>query len=240
MSKLNVEILKSSSINDGREMTVYPVLIFDEEKAVLIDTAYPGQFEVLKAEIEKHIDIEKLKGIVITHHDIDHVGTAKAFKEFLGDKVTIYADDVEADYISGEKTPLKIAKLDANKENLDEGTRGFLDFLKVGFAASFVKVDKTFKAGDRLPLFEEVETLDMPGHTLGHICVYVRDQKTLITGDAVSLEDGKLERVNDFYNHDIEQAKQSLEKLRDLDIDRVLCYHGGEYNGKVNVDELQK
>ncbi|MFR5265769.1 MBL fold metallo-hydrolase [Clostridium sp.] len=240
MSKLNVEILKSSSINDGREMTVYPVLIFDEEKAVLIDTAYPGQFEVLKAEIEKHIDIEKLKGIVITHHDIDHVGTAKAFKEFLGDKVTIYADDVEADYISGEKTPLKIAKLDANKENLDEGTRGFLDFLKVGFAASFVKVDKTFKAGDRLPLFEEVETLDMPGHTLGHICVYVRDQKTLITGDAIALENGKLERVNDFYNHDIEQAKQSLEKLRDLDIDRVLCYHGGEYNGKVNVDELQK
>ena len=240
MSKLNVEILKSSSISDGREMTVYPVLIFDEEKAVLIDTAYPGQFEVLKAEIEKHIDIEKLKGIVITHHDIDHVGTAKAFKEFLGDKVTIYADDVEADYISGEKTPLKIAKLDANKENLDEGTRGFLDFLKVGFAASFVKVDKTFKAGDRLPLFEEVETLDMPGHTLGHICVYVRDQKTLITGDAIALENGKLERVNDFYNHDIEQAKQSLEKLRDLDIDRVLCYHGGEYNGKVNVDELQK
>lgn len=240
MSKLNVEILKSSSINDGREMTVYPVLIFDEEKAVLIDTAYPGQFEVLKAEIEKHIDIEKLKGIVITHHDIDHVGTAKAFKEFLGDKVTIYADDVEADYISGEKTPLKIAKLDANKENLDEGTRGFLDFLKVGFAASFVKVDKTFKAGDRLPLFEEVETLDMPGHTLGHICVYVRDQKTLITGDAIALENGKLERVNDFYNHDIEQAKQSLETLRDLDIDRVLCYHGGEYNGKVNVDELQK
>lgn len=240
MSKLNVEILKSSSISDGREMTVYPVLIFDEEKAVLIDTAYPGQFEVLKAEIEKHIDIEKLKGIVITHHDIDHVGTAKAFKEFLGDKVTIYADDVEADYISGEKTPLKIVKLDANKENLDEGTRGFLDFLKVGFAASFVKVDKTFKAGDRLPLFEEVETLDMPGHTLGHICVYVRDQKTLITGDAIALENGKLERVNDFYNHDIEQAKQSLEKLRDLDIDRVLCYHGGEYNGKVNVDELQK
>lgn len=240
MSKLNVEILKSSSVNDGREMTVYPVLIFDEEKAVLIDTAYPGQFEVLKAEIEKHIDIEKLKGIVITHHDIDHVGNAKAFKEFLGDKVTIYADDVEADYISGEKTPLKIVKLDANKENLDEATRGFLDFLKVGFAASFVKVDKTFKAGDRLPLFEEVETLDMPGHTLGHICVYVRDQKTLITGDAISLENGKLERINDFYNHDIEQAKQSLEKLRDLDIDRVLCYHGGEYNGKVNVDELQK
>lgn len=80
----------------------------------------------------------------------------------------------------------------------------------------------------------------MPGHTLGHICIYVRDQKILLTSDAIALENGKLERINDFYNYDIEQAKQSLEKLRDLDINRVLCYHGGEYNGTINVDELQK
>lgn len=240
MKNLKVQILKSSSVAMGREMTVYPVLIFDEDKAVLIDSAYPGQFEILKAEVEKYIDIKKLRGLVITHHDIDHVGNAKAFKELLGDNLTIYSTDVEADYISGEKTPLKIVKLDANKENLDEATKGFLDFLKTGFAASFVKVDQTFKAGDRLPIFEEVETLDMPGHTIGHICVYIRDQKTLLTGDAIALEEGKLVRVNDFYNHDIEQAKKSLEKLRTLDIEKVLCYHGGEFNGKVNVDELQK
>lgn len=240
MSKLNVEILKVSSMNDGREMTVYPVLIFDEEKAVLVDTAYPGQFEILKAEIEKHVSIEKLKGIVITHHDIDHVGTVKQFKELLGDNVTIYSTDVEAEFISGEKTPLKIQMLEPNREKLDEGARGFLDFLKGAFPNLFIKVDKTFKAGDRLPIFEEVETLDMPGHTLGHICIYVRDQKTLLTSDAIALENGKLERINDFYNYDIEQAKQSLEKLRDLDINRVLCYHGGEYNGTINVDQLQK
>ena len=46
-------------------------------------------------------------------------------------------------------------------------------FFKKGFDSSYVKVDETFKAGDRLLIFNEVETLDMPGHTLGHICIYV-------------------------------------------------------------------
>ncbi|MGL5615847.1 MAG: MBL fold metallo-hydrolase [Sarcina sp.] len=240
MEKLMVKSIKSSSNSNGRDMTVHPVIISDGKTSILIDSAYPGQFEVLRAEIEKAIDIKTLKALVITHHDIDHVGNAKALKEYLGDDFKIYSTDVEAKYISGEITPLKIQRLEADIENLDEGSKGFLAFLKTGFAASFVPVDVTFKAGETLPFFEGIETIDMPGHTLGHICVYLRDQKTLITGDAIALEDGKLNRVNDFYNYDVEQTKESLEKLRNYDIERVLCYHGGEYIGKINVEELQK
>lgn len=240
MSKLKVEILNAASTVFGKEMAVCPVLIYDDEKAVLIDSGLPGQFEVLKSEIEKYIDIKKLNGLVITHHDIDHVGTAKAFKEFLGENFKIYSTDVEADYISGEKTPLKLAGLEAKVENLDEKGKGRLEFFRKGFASSFVKVDETFKAGDRLSIFNEVETLDMPGHTLGHICIYVGSDKALITGDAVSVEDGKLVRVRDGAHYNAEQAKESLEKLRGLDIEKVLCYHGGEYVGKVDVDSLKK
>lgn len=240
MGNLKVKILEATSNALGREMTVCPVLIYDEEKAVLIDSGFPGQFEILKSEVEKYIDINKLKALVITHHDIDHVGAAREFKELLGNDFKICSTDIEADYISGEKTPLKLAKLIENEANLDETGKGRLMFFKKGFDSSYVKVDETFKAGDRLPIFNEVETLDMPGHTLGHICIYVRDQKTLITGDAVSLEDGKLIRIRDGANYDAEQAKNSLEKLRGLDIEKVLCYHGGEYVGKVDVDELKK
>ena len=54
------------------------------------------------------------------------------------------------------------------------------------------------------------------------------------------LQDGKLIRSRDASNFNPEQAIQSLDKLRGLDIEKVLCYHGGEYLGKVDVDELQK
>lgn len=240
MSNLKVEILNAVSTVFGKEMAVCPVLIYDDEKAVLIDSGLPGQFNALKEEVEKHIDIKKLKGLVITHHDIDHVGTAREFKAFLGDEFKIYSTDVEADYISGDKTPLKLAGLEANAANLDKKGKGRLEFFKKGFESSFVKVDEVFKAGDKLPIFNEVETLDMPGHTLGHICIYVRDQKALITGDAISLEEGKLVRVRDGAHYNAKQAKNSLEELRGLDIEKVLCYHGGEYIGEVNVDNLKK
>lgn len=240
MTKLNVKALNASLVFGGKEMIIHPVLIFDEEKAVLVDSGFSGQFEVLKKEIEKYIDINKLKSLVITHHDIDHIGTAKEFKNLLGDNLKIYSTDVEADYISGKKTPHKLAALENNKENLDENSKGRLEFFRNGFNKSFVEVDETFKAGDNLPIFNEVQTLDMPGHTIGHICIYIPSQKTLLTGDALMLQDGKLIRSRNASNFNPEQAIQSLDKLRGLDIEKVLCYHGGEYLGKVDVDELQK
>lgn len=238
MSNLNVKMLNVSAQFGANTMELHPVLIFDENKAVLIDSAMPGTFEELKAEVEKYISLDKLKGLVITHHDIDHVGTARDFKELLGDNLKIYSTDVEADYISGVKRPHKLGALEANAANLDEQSKGRMQFFKTAFESSFVKVDETFKAGDRLPIFNEVETLDMPGHTIGHICIYIRDQKTLITGDALTLDNGKLIKIRDGANFDPEMAIRSLEKLRNLHLEKVLCYHGGEYVGEVNVDKL--
>lgn len=240
MENLNVKLLEGSLSFMGREMCIYPVLIFNDEKAVLIDSGFPGQFEVLKKEIEKYINIDKLEAIVITHHDIDHVGTAKQFKELLGDKLKIYATDIEADYISGNKRPHKLAALEENEANLDEASRNRMNFFKEGFEKSFVVVDETFKAGDKLPIFNDICTLDMPGHTIGHICIYVPSEKALITGDVIMLEEGKLVRARDGANYNPEMAVKSLSKLRGLDINKVLCYHGGEYIGKIEVDELQK
>lgn len=240
MGNLNVKILEVELHFGGKDMVISPALIFDDEKAVLIDAGFPRHFSALKEEIEKYIDISKLKAIVITHHDVDHIGAAKEFKAALGSELKIYSTDVEADYISGKKTPHKLAALEDDKENLDEHSLTRMKFFKHIFDKSYFKIDGTFKAGDRLPVFNEVETLDMPGHTIGHICIYIRDQKTLITGDAISLEDGKLARVKDASNYNPEQAKESLEVLRGLDIERVLCYHGGEYFGKVDIDELKK
>ena len=44
MSNLKVKILEATSNALGREMTVCPVLIYDEEKAVLIDSGFNLKF----------------------------------------------------------------------------------------------------------------------------------------------------------------------------------------------------
>lgn len=240
MKNFKLEVLESLSNNDGRELVVYPVLIFNEEEAVLIDTAYPGQYEILKAQIEKHIDINKLKTIIITHHDIDHIGTVKKFKEEFGENIKIVATKIEADYISGVKTPLKLAKMEAIKDNLDDATKGFYNMLKNGFPNLYVNVDETFEAEDILNYVTDIKVIGTPGHTLGHVCLYVNGEKALITGDSLALVDGKVEPINEFYNHDTKMANESLKKLKEYDIERVCCYHGGEFIGKLNIDEIFK
>jgi glyoxylase-like metal-dependent hydrolase (beta-lactamase superfamily II) len=73
----------------------------------------------------------------------------------------------------------------------------------------------------------------------GHICLYLEESKTLIAGDAVVVENGELCFANPEYTLDISEAKQSIKKLIAYEIDKIVCYHGGEYTGNIKAS-LQK
>lgn len=239
MNNYKIEVL-TADIPGIQEMNfVNPVLIYNEEEAVLVDTDYPGRYEGLKKAIEKYIDINKLKTIIMTHHDIDHVGGVKEFKELLGDKVKVLATEIEAEYISGKTTPIKLANLEKVKNSLDEAKKGFYEMLKAGFPRSYTNVDEIIKPGDILNLAgAKIEVIGTPGHTPGHICLYIAKDKTLITGDTFMNNGGDLDIVSDVYNNDPKEARESLKKLKELDIERICCYHGGLYVGKPNIDEI--
>jgi glyoxylase-like metal-dependent hydrolase (beta-lactamase superfamily II) len=68
--------------------------------------------------------------------------------------------------------------------------------------------------------------------------LYLHEFKTLISGDALFLQDGELVISLPMFTFDMEQAKQSVKKLLDYDINKVLCYHGGVYEG--NIKEALK
>jgi len=58
--------------------------------------------------------------------------------------------------------------------------------------------------------------------------------KTLIASDALFLQDGKLVISRPMATLDMEQAKKSIKKLLDYDIDKIVCYHGGVYKDNIN------
>ena len=222
MNNYKIEVLNEDTLGIKEARVVNPVLMYNEEEAVLVDTDYPGRFEGLKKSIEKYIDINKLKTIIITHHDIDHVGSAREFKELLGDKVKILATEIEAKYISGKTTPIKLDNLEKVKDSLNE-----------------MHVDKIINSGDVLNLAgAKIEVVGTPGHTPGHICLYIAKDKALITGDTLMNNAQKLDIVSDMYNNDPKEARESLKKLKELDIEKVYCYHGGLYIGRPCIDEI--
>lgn len=71
-----------------------------------------------------------------------------------------------------------------------------------------------------------------------HISIYHKESKSLITGDALVVENGELVIALPQYTLDIEEAKRSIKKFLNYDIARIICYHGGIYEN--NIKELLK
>ena len=69
--------------------------------------------------------------------------------------------------------------------------------------------------------------IETPGHTPGHISVFVNQKKVMITGDAAVLENGKLVIANPQYALDLKEAEASLRKIAAYDAKEMICYHGG-------------
>jgi len=81
-----------------------------------------------------------------------------------------------------------------------------------------LKVDRKLKESDKIHNFEVIHT---PGHTNGGICLY--NGKTLISGDTV-FSDGGFGRMD--IGGNVQDMKNSLERLSQLDIEYLLPGHG--------------
>lgn len=200
-----------------------PVLVRDEKNLILVDTSYPLLADlVLEAVRQAGSDPSAIDMILLTHQDIDHVG---CLKDILArcPRAKAACHEDEAPYIRGDRTPVKYEALPENHE------------LRLAYARRTVPVDRTLKDGELLPFCGGIRVLHTPGHTPGHLCLYVERARTLIAGDALNMTDGALSGPNPVYTKDMTQAYRSLEKLLPLQIEHICTFHGGAYHGDGNA-----
>ncbi len=79
--------------------------------------------------------------------------------------------------------------------------------------------------GDGDSVFD-LEIIETPGHTPGHISVLDRAAKVLVSGDAMNGADGGVIGANPEFTEDMTLANASIEKLSGFDFDVVLFGHG--------------
>lgn len=225
-----VEMLELSSNIMGTTMTVYPTLLWDSGTMILVDSGYPGQLDQIRAAVEKAgLSFSALNHVLLTHHDIDHIGGLPGIRGALSGQVKGLAYVEEKPYIDGEKRPLKLVQMEAHLDALPEEAKSTYAMLNRAFQNAKNSVDSTLADGQELPYCGGITVIHTPGHTLGHICLYLSRQKTLIAGDALLVENGALVVPPPFMNYDTNLCVQSLKKLAEYDIERVICYHGGLY-----------
>lgn len=132
----------------GNQDIVNPTLIWDKNDMILVDAGCSGQLMQIKEAIEKaSISFNKLNNIILTHHDIDHIGSVSSILKELPN-LKVFAHEKEIGYINGEKRPIKLAQMEDNIDSLSPEMKVVYEKFKIGFENSKANVDKTLVDGE--------------------------------------------------------------------------------------------
>ncbi|WP_435095800.1 MBL fold metallo-hydrolase [Halarchaeum sp. P4] len=190
-----------------RDITIHPAGVELEDGGLaLIDAGFPNTVDVLEdALADEGFDYDDVEYLILTHQDGDHVGGAAEVVERSGATVFAHRDDTPV--MEGAEDPIKGP--DGDRYDPVAVDVQVVDGVEVRTAAGPLQVVAT------------------PGHTPGHVSLFLPDASVLLAADASVADDGELVGPDERFTPDLEQAHESLETLADLAFTDVLCFHGG-------------
>ncbi len=199
------------------------------EKSLIIDTGFnmPECYEALEEGLkELEVDMTKAE-LFLTHLHSDHVGLAG---HIMPEGGTIHMGRVDynylVDYIEGDTWD----ELDSRflSEGFPEDQITVLHSTNPGRA---YEPDKSFTAntledGDKLIIGNhEFTCVWTPGHTPGHMCLYLEKEKLIFLGDHVLFDITPNITFWNYVNNSLLDYLNSLEKISKLDIVMPLPAH---------------
>jgi glyoxylase-like metal-dependent hydrolase (beta-lactamase superfamily II) len=136
------------------------------------------------------IRLPDVRHLVITHIHPDHYGLAGRLREITSAELSFHRLErlfVESRYLNAEELMIEMREWlhlngtpDDELDRLNRGSTGILERVQIAYP------DRTLEGGEEIPCgrfaFRVIWT---PGHSAGHICLYDRSQKVLVSGDHV-------------------------------------------------------
>ena len=220
-----------------KHVNIYAFL--EEDGFTLIDTgpnldAVLPALEACLAEIDKRV--EDCRRILITHFHMDHCGLAGLIAGRSG--ASVYLSEIEEQTIrtfAREEERASHLRRFGLEHGLDSGT---LDTVIRTFSA-FKTATSPFTAtgiladGDRLKVGgRAVEIIATPGHSRGHICFHLPEERFLIAGDHI------LPHITPNLSPDLmapdfrplESFLASLARVENLPVEKVCPAHGRPFS----------
>ena len=217
------------------DVAVVPMLIANAYLAgnanswALVDAGVPGsQRRIRRAAAKRFGRGARPKAIILTHGHFDHAGSAGVLADEWG--VPVYVHPLEFPFLAGR----------SHYPPLDSTPPGFFSALSRFFPNSTVNLGHRLAALDlaRPPAgLEAWECHHTPGHTMGHVAFFRREDGVLLAGDAVTTMNldsfvGTLMKRREICRPpvpatmDWDRARQSVELLAALGPRLVAAGHG--------------
>jgi len=207
----------------------------EQPEWVLVDTGLENSADFIRDAAEKRFGRgSRPQAIVLTHGHFDHVGSVKELADFWD--APVYAHELELPYLTGERDyPLADPSVSSGMVAKLSPT-----FPHTGIDISF-RVAKLPPDG-RVPGMPGWHWFHTPGHTEGHISLFREKDRVLIVGDAfttvkqeslrsVLTQDEQISGPPAYLTTDWQAARESVERLQDLNPLLVIPSHGEPMQG---------
>ena len=163
-------------------------LVVDGGQGGLIDAGYPDEGSI-KPRLEYLQGMTspsagsgqtlKLSHIIVTHHHIDHCGGAHALRQATGARICLHP--TEARLLSEWRAAApQDMDIPAEPQTLAERLGAWRRATAQTTADCLVQGGDTIQVGGIT-----IDVIDTPGHTLGSISLFLREERVLFTGDTV-------------------------------------------------------
>ena len=137
------------------------------DELTVIDTGMPGSTRaILEGAKSLNYEPEQIKHILITHADIDHIGSLADLTQSTG--ATVYAGKESVHYIENAKTPPHVPS--------------FMGAM-TGLFQKKAKVNEIFDDNDTLDIADGILAIHVPGHTPENYNFFWRKEGVLFGAD---------------------------------------------------------
>jgi len=197
----------------------------------VVDAGLKGHWKEFLLELERMGRAPSdVRGLVLTHGDVDHVGFAERLRSEYGVPVFVGAPDAaeargEVKKPSAPRDPMRIGPL-----------LGFLWYGMThgGIGSTPIKAVTAIEGARTLDLPGAPEVIPLPGHTPGSVAYHVPAVDAIFMGDAIttrSVMTGKVGPAVAPFTVDHERALASLAALEGRSASWVLPGHGDPWTG---------
>jgi glyoxylase-like metal-dependent hydrolase (beta-lactamase superfamily II) len=203
-------------------------LVIDDGEATLVDSGYPRYWPQVTVALESlGMAAGAVTSVIVTHHHVDHAGTAEQASSTAG--ASVFVHEADAPIVRGER-----------RSHVPPGfyRQSWRPSMAAYLAHTVAAGGARYRPVGQVDTITEDQVLDVagrplvvatPGHTAGHCSVVLEDSGVIFAGDALVNFDyaaGRRGLGQHRFNEDRELALASLDQLGRFEAETVLFGHG--------------